>query len=345
MKRSFYVALTAVAAMTVPGCGGKSDDVVAVVNGERITTSQFYDYLERKPTVRVQTENGPIELPVADTIAFQAIQDLIARQLILQMARDEGVFPTEADVEAELKFRRELDPQFAERLRQANISFGQIKEQVLLELARERLVTRTVTVTDQEVEDYIRDNPEEFREPATVDASWILVNTPERRAEVDQQLQTGQTFSAVAIRYSAAPNAAQLNGRFPIRAIAAIPEPIRSKVEATPEGRQTDWIRLADGWAKLFIERKTAARPAVMNPMRKQALKRRLALQRGQNAIDLNRRVLDRLLESEIDIRAKSLQDPWRRAFERFKEERGIDTPDTTGVSGAAPPAPEAPTK
>ncbi|MFQ3669775.1 MAG: SurA N-terminal domain-containing protein, partial [Fimbriimonadaceae bacterium] len=87
MKSSIYVALTAAAAITVAGCGGKSEDVVAVVNGERITTSQFYDYLERKPTVRVQTDNGPVELPVADTIAFQAIQDLIARRLILQLAK------------------------------------------------------------------------------------------------------------------------------------------------------------------------------------------------------------------------------------------------------------------
>jgi parvulin-like peptidyl-prolyl isomerase len=324
------------ATVLVSGCGSGSSGgtVLAVVNGETITMDEFHKYLEAKPTVRVQTNSGVAEARVAESLAFQGLQDMIARQVTLQLAADEKVYPSEADINKELDFQKKLNPNFLPQLTRSGLTIERIKQSLLLNLARERLITKGVTVTMKEAEDYIAADPKQFVEPATVDMLWIFVRSESNKAQVDSALSAGQTFSIVATQFSEFPGARQQNGRFPQRQLDQLPADIQKLVNSTNEGRATAWIKMQDGWAKFFVEKKTAEKPMDMTPEKKELVRRQLAQQRGGQAIDLGKRVLDKLVESKVEVKERSLIEAWNTAFERFKEEQKVEVPTAESAKG-----------
>lgn len=296
----------------------------------------FHKYLEGKTRVRVQTANGPAVAVVAESLAFQALQDMIARQVTLQMARDEGVYPSDQDVLKELEFRKKLEPNFLQKLTQNGLTVDRIKSTLALELARENLVTKGITVTPKDADDYIKANPKMFMEPAYADLLWVFVKDPAKKAKVDEALKAGQAFSVVAVQQSDFPNAREQGGRFPQRNVSVMQAPLQKMVNATAEGQTTGWLDLQDGFAKFYVEKKTPAKPMEMTPERKELVRRQLAQQRGLQAVDIEKRVLDKLLTSKVDVKERTLTEAWKRAFDRFKEEQKVDIP----TGGGATPTP-----
>lgn len=332
------LSVAALAAILVAGCGRGRGDTLATVAGEPITFEQFNNWLEVKPTARVLVNNQPVELPVADTLGFQAMQDLITQRLLLQMAQDFGVMPSNQDVVQELDFQQRLNPQFVEQLKASRgMNLDQIREALRLELVQYRLQTLGGEVSMEEVEQYIRENPREFIEPATVDMLWIFVTNERLKQDADRDLAAGQNFSTVAIRYSQFPGARQAQGRFPQRVIAALPPEVRRMVETTPVGAQSDWMRVQGGWAKFQIERKTEERPIDMNDDRKKLVQRQLSQRRAALAIDLGRRLADRLRESKIEVTYEPLKGPWTRLMERLRELEELQAGGATRAATETP--------
>lgn len=315
------------------GCGGGSDSgpVLATVNGDTITMDDFHKYLQGKPTVRVQTANGPAEARVSESLAFQALQDMIARQVTMQMAKDEGVYPTDAEVTKELDYQKKLTPGFLQNLTQAGLTLDRIKQSITLNLCRSNLVSKGVTVTMQEAEDFIKANPKQFTDPPKASLLWVFARSEDRKKQIDAALGAGQTFSVVAGQFSEVPGARQQGGRFPQDNVNTFPADMQKLINATGEGRATEWLRMQDGHAKFFVEKKTPAKPVEMTPEKKEFVRRQLAQQRGAQATDLSKRVLDKLMKSKVDVKERTLIDAWKRAFERFKEEQKVEVPAGPG--------------
>jgi parvulin-like peptidyl-prolyl isomerase len=336
-KISHFLAAIGGAAVTfalvsLHGCGNSSGAALANVNGETITMDDFHEYLEAKPTVRVQTGNGTAELRVAESLAFQALQDMIARQVTLQLAKDEGAYPSEQDIMKELEFQKKLNPGLLAQATRSGITIERIKEALLLNLARENLLTKDVDVPMAEAEEYIRNNPQAFMDPATADMLWVFVKSEDAKKKVDAALASGQTFSAVADQYSEFPGAAEQRGRFPQRIVAQMQPDLRKMVEATSEGKATGWLKLSDGHAKFFVEKKAAEKPLEMTPERKELVRRQIAQQRGGQARDLGKRVLEKLVASKVEVKERSLVEAWERAFERFKQEQKVEVPTASSA-------------
>jgi parvulin-like peptidyl-prolyl isomerase len=324
----------------VGGCG-KGEDTVAVVNGEPITMEEFYKYLQVKPEVRVQAANGQVAtLPVdpSSNVGFQAMQDLIGQKIALQLAKDEGVYPSDAEVVKELEFQKKLQPNFVARLTSRGLTLNAVKESLTIDLAQERLLTKDIKVTTADVENYIKKNPAQFIEPAKADVSWIVVRDEADKKKVDRELGSGQSFNAVALRYSEAPTAKAYNGklqnpRLGDPAINQMPAPIREAVNNIKEQGASDWIRMIDGWTKIYVHRKTASRPVVMDDLRKEYLRRFIAKQRGAQARDLQNQILGKLKESKVDVTAKMYQEPWKQQFDQFKLQTKLEAATGTPVA------------
>ena len=324
---AFLGTFAAVAVIASVGGCGKGGDTVAVVNGEPITLEEFYKYLQIKPEVRVQAANGQVAtLPVdpSSNIGFQAMQDLIGQKIALQLAKDEGVYPSDADVVKELEFQKKLQPNFVQRLTGRGLTLQAVKDSLTIDLAQERLLTKGIKVTTADVETYIKKNPAQFIEPAKADVSWIVVRDESDKKKVDRDLGAGQSFTAVALRYSEAPNARAFNAKLQNPragdpAINSLPAPIRDAVNKIGDQGASDWIRMIDGWAKIYVHRKTPARPVVMDDLRKEYLQRFIAKQRGGQARDLQKQILDKLKGSKVDVTAKMYQESWKNQFDQFK--------------------------
>ncbi|MCX7799948.1 MAG: SurA N-terminal domain-containing protein [Fimbriimonadales bacterium] len=326
-----------VAMVAVAGCGSKGGGGdVATVNGEPISKDEFVFNLDMKPTVRVMTQAGPVEAPVAGRLGFQVIQDLILRKATLQLAKDEGVYPSDKEVDEELKLRTKLNPNFVTNLTKQGLTLSRIKESLRFDLAREKLLTKGITVTRAEAEKYVKEHPNEFMEPETADMTWIFVKDEAAKAKVDRELAAGQGFSFVAIQYSQDPNVRRTNGRFPERIVNNMAKPIQDLVRKTPENKATAWLRAQDGWAKFYIDKKTPAKPIVMDDAKYTVLQRTLARQRGEAGTDLGKRILEKLKSSKIEVTDPALKELWKEAYDNLIKQAKDNPSATTPASPTA---------
>ncbi len=317
------VMVTGIGGLAISGCGSSGGGELATINGEPITMKDFHRYLEYKPEVTVVTQTGAqTSAAVADTLAFQGLQDLLRQKLLLQLAKDNGVYPSDQDVLAELEFQKKREPNFLRGLQSRGLSVGEIKDNLRIDLARERLITKGLKVDLKEAEDYIKKNPKEFVDPATADMQWIVVKDDISKKPVDDALKTGQAFSVVASNLSQSPDAKRTT-RFPMRLVDQMPAQIQQIVFSTKEAAVTDWVKLSDGWAKFYLEKFTPEKPIEMTDVRKQFVQRQIAIKRGMQATDIDKQLLDKLKESKIDIKYDDVKERWKEAFDSLKETGG----------------------
>jgi hypothetical protein len=338
----------AVASFAIIGCSHGGDNL-ASVNNEPITMDEYHRYLERKPQVQVIDQDGQAkELPVAASLGFQAMRDLVNRRILLQLAKDDGVFPTDNDVKAELDFQTKRRPDFIRQLQAQGLTIEDIKRDLTLDLAKERIVTKGITVTMADAEKYIKDNPTAFENPPQAKLRLIVVRDEASKKQVDADLASGKPFSQVAVQYSVAPNVRQTQGQFPITDVSKMPPALQAIVNATPENKATEWKADnqpggATQWVKIFVEQKVAAKPMVIDDSLKESLRRSMAMDRGNKATDLGKRLVEKLKTAKVEVNPPSLKTPWDTAFKTLQEQ---DVQANTGTGavpgGSAAPRPNA---
>mgnify|MGYP002336492726 CR=1 FL=1 len=134
--------------------------VVATVNGEAIKGSEYYRRMEFLPNVGKMIGGSFATAPPG----FLTLDQLINEKLLLQLARDKGVMPSDAEVSAQIKLMMDANPKAAEQLALNGMTQADLEYQVRLDLAQFKLQTRGITVTDQEVEQQVRDHDDDGRD-------------------------------------------------------------------------------------------------------------------------------------------------------------------------------------
>jgi hypothetical protein len=338
LKRTFFISAAALASLAVVGCNRGGDTAIATMNGEPITAEEYHQYLEMKPTVMVVAPDGNAgSLPVAGSLGFQAFNDLLRQKALKQIATDEGVWPTDEDIVKEMEFRKKYQPDFIRNLNSRGFSLEVIKRDLALQLAEERLITKGITITTEEAEKYIKDNPKQFEEPERIDVLMVVVNDQQKEA-VDKDLGAGQMFQVVAQRHSIAPGARQ-NVRRSLTNLDALRARPESKslmeiLDKTPELRATEWIRDNNSWAKFYIERKVAAKSLTVDDTLKERVRRDLAKIRGTQGNDLQKRVVDRIKEAQVEVQSSYLKEPWKQAMEQLKASESNAAVPAQGMTG-----------
>lgn len=324
------------------GCksGGPSGDTVAVVNGAPISQDEYLRYMMLKPSIQVESSQGPVQAQLAQPIGFQAFSDIVKQRLLVQMAKDKGVYPTNDEIVKEINFQLEADPNYVKRLTSQGLDMNMIKEELAIQMSQDRLITKGITVTPQEVQDYIDANPAKFTQPATFDADWILVHSDAAKKQVDDELRRGQPFDTTAQRFSEAPSAKENKGAFQYHQISQLPKELQGPIEATPPLKTTDWIKATDGSAKFYIVQKTPATKVEITPHLRELVRRQLALQRGGNASELNAQIQDRLKAATVNIKLPGLQDNWDLYMKALAQQSSSAPSAAAGsATGTAPAA------
>jgi len=303
------------------GSGGASDDTVAVVNGARITRNQFITLMEHRQTIRVDPNsirpNGMATVP--GSVGFQSIADLIRNQLVLQLAKDEGVAPTETDIQKELQYQITRKPDYLKLAMEQGFTKDAILDDLRIALAQERVITKGITVPDDEVDRYIKNNPTQFEEPKSAQLSYIVVASDEKKKQVDEQLNGKVSFSVVASQLSEAPGAKSNQGRFPETDFRKFSPTLQALVDRTLEGQSTDWIKEGNSWVKFFVEQKRAARAVPITPVLKEAVKRNMAMMRGQKGSDFERKLSKKVLSANVQLTNPRYQELWKKTIESAK--------------------------
>ena len=210
-----FCALVASASL-LAACGGGSDEVpadaVAVVDGETVAKADYDALLEQ---AKKSYKNQKREFPKAgsqefQTLKNQAVQFLVQREQFEQEAADMDVNVTEKQVDARLEqivkqYFGGDKKKYEKQLKDQGLSDKQVRNDIRAQIVSEKIfeqVTRSVKVTDKDVEDYYAKNKNQYSQPASREVRHILVKTKAKADDIYKQLQDGADFSDLAKKFS-----------------------------------------------------------------------------------------------------------------------------------------------
>lgn len=161
---------------------GAKDNVVAVVNGEKISQDEF------------------VEVVVAGGAA-QALDQLITEKLIQQKAKQENITVSDEEYDekmAQIKEQFPTEETFAQTLAQEGLTEEEFREQMTETLLLEKMLAPDLEVTDEEVRQFFDENKEMFGEPEKVRGKRIIVSSEEEAKQAHRRLVKGEDFAKVA---------------------------------------------------------------------------------------------------------------------------------------------------
>ncbi|MDH3947957.1 MAG: peptidylprolyl isomerase [Gammaproteobacteria bacterium] len=268
------------------------DHIVAVANDDVIT----YTELEKRVRlIKQQLQQRQAKLPPDDVLRKQVLEQLIMERLQLQVAQqvgirvdDETINQVINNIAQENKFTLE---QFREVLAREGYNFADfrqnIKKDITLNQLRKRRVENRVTVTEQEVDNYLinmanrGDSNDEFH------LAHILIAVPEaaspdqiqaakeRAKTVLAQLRLGADFAETAIAVSNGQKALE-GGDLGWRKAGQLPTLFSESVIGMQVGQMSELIRSPSGFhiIKLLDRRSKAQRHTVQQTLARHILKR-----------------------------------------------------------------------
>lgn len=147
-------------------------------------------------------------------ITEQAIRDLAFRKygnellnqkvdhLLVQMEADVlGIHITEAEIDQEIKKMQagyDSEESFYRMMEELGMDKESLREEAAYKLASERMITRGIHISDELVDQYILNHPEEFQSFIKLRVHMIVTETRKEAEDVIKDLEKGTPFAQIA---------------------------------------------------------------------------------------------------------------------------------------------------
>ncbi|MBI1755772.1 MAG: peptidyl-prolyl cis-trans isomerase [Fimbriimonas ginsengisoli] len=309
--------------------------IVAVVNGDEINGAEYYRKMEYLPGVGRRIANGFAEFPPG----FMTLEQLITEHLLFGLAREKGVYPTDPEVQAELRARSEESPRLLDDWLASGQTRGELELLIRYELAQFKLLTFGITITDQEVETHYKEHPAEFTIPKRLTLRSIVVTTEEGKQAVDAALAAGKDFASVARERSEDISRA-VGGEFGTLPIGVLPEAVRNALADVKIGKTTGWIAaeslkpqpvggaptvpVGGPWVRFLLEAVLPEELQPLTPQLKRNTRKRLMLDRGKGKNDLNKDMAEMRAKAKVDIKQKEFAEAYARYMDAYLKGKGL---------------------
>jgi peptidyl-prolyl cis-trans isomerase SurA len=241
-----------------------------VVNSEPITNNEV-----RNETLRVMQMLAQQSRAVPDPkiLAPEVLESLISHKAQLQMARDTGLRAEESAIDqaeqgvalqnqiavTELRRRVELDGQTVSQFR------AQLGDQILMQRLRERDVEPRARVTDQDIDQFLREQQSAQDTGAVqINLAQILVAVPETASAVQiealqararralERARAGEDFAALVREFSDASDVAS-GGQLGLRSASRYPELFVQATQSLSVGDVAALVRSPAGFHVLKV--------------------------------------------------------------------------------------------
>jgi len=291
-----------------------------IVNGDSINRNEYVRRMEYLPGLgRPNGQGGLSEV----TPALATIDSIITEQLILQLAKEKSVVPTDKEIDFELAYRTRLNPQLMDLWLSSGRTMAEYRATLKAEIALFKLQTFGVTVTDQQIIDlYNLSKDTQYTTPAKVRLRVITVAKKADSDLVDKELGAGKSFVAIAALYST-DSSSKNGGLFGDIQIEALSEDIRSAVAVLKKGERTSWLKSGDLFAKFQADELI---PKVVRPLDddiKEELKRQFLLRGGSEKNNVSKWLKDARLKAKIEIANPDFQRAYLEFIERERKGNG----------------------
>jgi peptidyl-prolyl cis-trans isomerase SurA len=289
---SFTLLSTAAGAQThaAKPAAQEIDNIVAVVNDDVITHTELE---KRMHLVKQQLQRREAKLPPDDVVRKQILEQLIMERLQLQVAEQVGIRVDDESINQVVnniaKENNLTLDQFREVLAREGYNFADfrdnIKKDITISQLRKRRVENRVTVTEQEVDNYLISNANGRGSNDEFHLGHILIAVPEaaspdqiqaarQRAEaVLGKLRLGADFAQTAIAESGGQRALE-GGDLGWRKAGQMPTLFAESVLNLKVGEISELIRSPSGFhiIKLLDRRSTVQRRTVQQTLARHIL-------------------------------------------------------------------------
>jgi peptidyl-prolyl cis-trans isomerase SurA len=251
-----------------------ADYIVAIVNSEPITNIELRNRVLR---FEQQLSQRGGALPPRQEISAQMLERLIGERAQVQLARENGIKIEEAALNAAvLNVARQNQmgvDELRTRLQAEGVSFNQfrdgLRDEMLLTRVREREVEGRLTVSESELDQFVREQQGSEGAPVLeIALAQILVAVPEnatpaqlqalqtRAQRAAQRVRGGEDFAKVAREMSEAPDSAA-GGMMGLRAVDRYPSLFVEATSALSKGGIAGPVRSGAGFHVLqLVEKK-----------------------------------------------------------------------------------------
>lgn len=287
--------------MLVTAAFGQTDPSkpVLTINGETVSGAEYFRRMEVMPGVG-RLVRGQFQTTYP---GYLAMQQLINERLLLQVAREKGVFPRAEDIKKAMDERIKANPTLLESLGKFGVTRQDLEFQLTLDRAEFNLLTMGVNITDIEVEKFYRDNAVRYTLPRRYKLSVIAVAEANKEA-VDKELAAGKKFADVAKALSQAPSAkdgGKMGDDFiPATALA---EPTRVVLARTRIGAASDWIRGETGnWFKFFVTDAKAEELQKLDAALREEIRSGMMVDRGRVRNNIDRMMMEARRKANVQV-------------------------------------------
>jgi foldase protein PrsA len=309
-------ALAAFAAVAAYG-QLEPDRVIAIVNGDEIRGAEYYHRMEFLAGVGHMRGQRFDEFPPG----FLTIEQLVGERLALQLAKQQGVLPTDEEIDAEYKARMVDNPQMEAQWKATGQSLDDLRYQIKMDLTQFKIQTNGVTVTDSEVTDFFTKNPDTFMTPKGYKLRVLAVANDAGKSAVDQALAAGpvtsDSFGEVAKKYSVEASK-ELGGEIGSVAESSLAQPIQTALSTTKIGTSTGWISSGQATYRFFVEDIQPAKKLDLTPSLRRRIRRKLMMDRGaikNNIVDLMKKMR---AEAKVEIKNDVFQDAYNKLIKTY---------------------------
>jgi foldase protein PrsA len=298
MRKTTTLLLLALA-LAASGCGGdeagKPDvppGAIAVVGEVEIARTEFDRLIDQaKKSFEAQEQ----DFPEAGTPEYEDVKSSIVRSLVeeaqwAQEADEMGIKVTDQEVNKRLDELKEQffqgdDKKYEEELERQGLTEAQVRDEIRSRVLSEKIyasVTKSVKVTDQQIEAYYNKNEKQFEQPESREVRHILLKTKAKAQDIYQQLRNGANFATLAKKFTQDEASKAEGGKMTAQKGRTV-APFDKFVFDAETGDLSEPIKTEFGWH--VIEVLSDVKPKSVTPLKdvKESIKTTL-LQQRQNA-------------------------------------------------------------
>lgn len=291
--------------------------VVATVNGIEIKGSEYYRRMEFLGGVGKNVGAGFVEFAPG----FLTLEQLITEKLVLQLAKQKNVLPSDKEVNDEFEYRKTKSPTLLADWLASGRTAEELVADIKFDLTQYKLLTAGITVTDQEVDSFYKDkaNAPMFTIPKQVKLRVIVAKTPADVTAVNSELSAGKPFADVAKSHSADITATQ-GGDYGTVPLSALSAEVRAGINNVAVGKPTAWFTAPDGKTqfRFLVEKVTPESVLPLNADLRRQIRQRLMMDRGKVKNNLKAELDALRSKASIDIKEKGFAEAYQKFIDAY---------------------------
>ena len=254
--------------------GPSADEVAARVNGVVISRRTVREVVQGLASAQDQAPDAK----QVEQLTRDALDSLIAFELLYQESQRRGVTVTDAEIDANVaqaKARFANADAYGQALAARGMSAADVRGETRKTLAVDRLLEQTawqnLAISPDQIHDFYEQNREQFKRPAEVRASHILIRAGKDASAADRekarqtaadvlaQAKGGADFAELARKFSQDPASAKKGGDLGFFAHGTMEPTFERAAFALKRGAISDLVQTPYGFHIITV---TDTRPA-----------------------------------------------------------------------------------